>query len=345
MATMNSSIAYAPNGFGADTHVRFLNLSFEQALSVLPENVRNDYKVTYKWFIENSGTVGKSLLGEHLPGTTEGFKTSAQRGIHVPANQDFALSIRVTSKSIYSNDQPRRPLPDGTWLLFYSAHRNNKGNETYSKWNDGLMNCMYCGLPVGVFIQEDGSNYYRALAFVEAYDPLTDTFTLHGPVMSLHESPGRAILPEHSTAPLFLPSPEELSEDLRRLVTLERKTREGQRQFRDTLMRAYQGRCAITGCSVDKTLQAAHIMDYRGYRTNIVNNGLMLRADIHLLFDNSLLSVDPDGMRIITGKRLENTEYSELYGKKLRDTALESERPYADYLKVHFDKFLQLESA
>ena len=58
MATMNSSIAYAPNGFGADAHVRFLNLSFEQALSVLPENVRNDYKVTYKWFIENSGTVG-----------------------------------------------------------------------------------------------------------------------------------------------------------------------------------------------------------------------------------------------------------------------------------------------
>ena len=101
----------------------------------------------------------------------------------------------------------------------------------------------------------------------------------------------------------------------------------------------------MTGCSVDKTLQAAHIMDYRGYRTHVVNNGLLLRADIHLVVDNSLLSVDPDDMRIITGAQLKNTEYSELKGRKLRDTSLESERPYADYLQVHFDKFLQLESA
>ena len=347
MATMHSAIAYAPDGFDSESRIRFLNLTFGQALAILPESVRNDYKVTYEWFIDNSGTVGKTLLGQHLEGTSEGFKTSAQRGIHVPANQDFALSIRVNRKSIYSNDQPRRPLPDGSWLLYYSAHRNNKGNETFAKWNDGLMNCMYCGLPVGVYIQEGpgSSDYYRALAFVEAYDPLTDTFTLHGPVMSLNENPGRALSPEHSSVPLFLPSPEELAEDLRKLVTVERKTREGQRQFRETLMRAYQGRCAMTGCSVDKTLQAAHIMDYRGYRTNVVNNGLMLRADIHLLFDNSLLSVDPEDMRIITGTQLKNTEYSELKGRKLRDTVLESERPFSDYLKVHFDKFLQLESA
>ena len=54
MATMNSSIAYAPNGFGADTHVRFLNLSFEQALSVLPENVRNDFFTRYRWLIDQN---------------------------------------------------------------------------------------------------------------------------------------------------------------------------------------------------------------------------------------------------------------------------------------------------
>ncbi|MBR0403991.1 MAG: hypothetical protein IJI68_02140, partial [Eggerthellaceae bacterium] len=114
MAATHSAFAYAPDGFGAESRIRFLNLTFGQALAILPEGVRNDYKVTYKWFIENSGTVGKTLLGQHLEGTSEGFKTSAQRGIHVPANQDFALSIRVNRKSIYSNDQPRRPLPDGS---------------------------------------------------------------------------------------------------------------------------------------------------------------------------------------------------------------------------------------
>ena len=84
-----------------------------------------------------------------------------------------------------------------------------------------------------------------------------------------------------------------------------------------------------------------------GITASLGTNGkvLMLRADIHLLFDNSLLSVDPEDMRIITGTQLKNTEYSELKGRKLRDTVLESERPFSDYLKVHFDKFLQLESA
>ena len=60
-------------------------------------------------------------------------------------------------------------------------------------------------------------------------------------------------------------------------------------KFRDALIGAYAGRCAITGCSVLDILEAAHITPYLGPDTNHVTNGLLLRADLHTLFDTCLL--------------------------------------------------------
>ena len=69
--------------------------------------------------------------------------------------------------------------------------------------------------------------------------------------------------------------------------------RRGQKRFRDSLIDAYEGRCAITGCSILAVLEAAHIFPYMGPETNASENGLLLRADIHTLFDSKLLAVDP----------------------------------------------------
>ena len=52
-------------------------------------------------------------------------------------------------------------------------------------------------------------------------------------------------------------------------------------------MDAYGGRCAITGYDVEEALQAAHIVPYLGPQSNTVNNGLLLRADVHNLFDST----------------------------------------------------------
>lgn len=348
MATLHNAIAYAPNGFGSDTHVRFLNLSFEQALAVLPENVRNDYATTYQWFIENTGTIGTTTRGKRIPGTSKEFCTSALRGIHKPKNQQFALSISSTTSSKYTSDTQLSVLPDGTWLFYYSEHSNNKGDkETDQRWNDSLINCMNWGLPVGVFLQQrsGADQYYRALAFVEDYNPITRLFTLHGPVLSLSES----VLSKESKdqGRLFdistQPTPEELMKDTRRAVTATRKIRDGQRKFRNAVLSAYQGCCAVTGCSTTEALQAAHILECRGIEANIVSNGLLLRADIHLLYDSALLSIDPDTNQVVTGALLKNTEYSELKGKRIRDTVEESQRPNPDYLKVMLDKYLQLD--
>ena len=79
-------------------------------------------------------------------------------------------------------------------------------------------------------------------------------------------------------------------EKIRRMVTL----RQGQGDFRKALMDAYERRCAITGCTIDDVLEAAHISPYFGAHTNHVTNGLLLRADIHTLFDRGLIKVDAD---------------------------------------------------
>lgn len=76
---------------------------------------------------------------------------------------------------------------------------------------------------------------------------------------------------------------------IERLVTL----RQGQPGFRKKLLEAYR-RCAVTGCTIEAVLEAAHISPYRGTRTNHVTNGLLLRADIHTLFDLGLLRIHGD---------------------------------------------------
>jgi len=64
-----------------------------------------------------------------------------------------------------------------------------------------------------------------------------------------------------------------------RSITLRR----GQMDFRKKLLTAYQERCAVTSCDCVTVLEAAHIKPYGGEETNHVQNGLLLRSDIHVL--------------------------------------------------------------
>jgi HNH endonuclease len=114
--------------------------------------------------------------------------------------------------------------------------------------------------------------------------------------------------------------PDSLSDaDARTRVRRDIVTRQGQSPFRDALMRAYGGRCAVTGCDSPYALEAAHIRPYRGQHTNVVSNGLLLRADIHTLFDLGLLAVNPATLTIVLSDWLPGTHY-----KQFQDTPLTS---------------------
>ncbi|MCU1733610.1 MULTISPECIES: HNH endonuclease [unclassified Pseudomonas] len=103
--------------------------------------------------------------------------------------------------------------------------------------------------------------------------------------------------------------------------------RRGQPRFRKELLRAYQNRCAITGCAIEAILEAAHIHPYQGDKTNVVSNGLLLRADIHTLFDLNLLWIEPDTLQVRLADILLSSEYASLNSKPLTVPANEADHP------------------
>lgn len=103
----------------------------------------------------------------------------------------------------------------------------------------------------------------------------------------------------------------------RRRVLAEITARQGQPVFRQRLLAAYGGRCAISGCPVPEVLQAAHIDPYDGPASNIMPNGLLLRGDLHNLFDSGLLWIDRN-LRVRVAPELGDTEYGSLDGRPLR---------------------------
>jgi predicted restriction endonuclease len=116
-------------------------------------------------------------------------------------------------------------------------------------------------------------------------------------------------------------------------------TRPGQAKFKSELMKAYGGCCAITGCSVEVVLQAAHIISYLGAKTDHPSNGLLLRVDIHQLFDSHSLSINPDTKKVEISSALENTCYEYLAGQPLRLPKSKTERPNPNALSKHYQIF------
>lgn len=110
--------------------------------------------------------------------------------------------------------------------------------------------------------------------------------------------------------------------------------RRGQQGFRSSLIEAYAGQCAITGCSIVEILEAAHVRGYLGEYTNRVDNGLLLRADLHTLFDLHRIWVD-DGFVVRVAESLRGTEYEIYDGQKLRLPKRSTHHPKPEHLSHH----------
>lgn len=100
------------------------------------------------------------------------------------------------------------------------------------------------------------------------------------------------------------------------------KKRLRQSKFRKELLVAYNNTCAVTGSKVVELLEAAHIQPYDGVHTSVVSNGILLRSDIHDLFDiyverKRLINISVDH-RIEVHSSLEGSEYWDYNGKLIR---------------------------
>lgn len=111
--------------------------------------------------------------------------------------------------------------------------------------------------------------------------------------------------------------------------------RQGQQLFRKALLEAYGRKCCVTNCDLPDALNAAHILPYFGPSTNHPTNGLLLRADVHVLFDLGYIGVSTERMTIRISPRLKQTTYFELDGMLIKTPAHVEFRPNKEALDIH----------
>ena len=127
--------------------------------------------------------------------------------------------------------------------------------------------------------------------------------------------------------------------DSRLVVERQIRERRGQQKFRDELRKRYGDACLVTGCKVLHLLEATHIKEYRGESDNHVDNGLLLRADIHTLFDLDLLGVEPTKLTIELHPALfGDKNYAIMAGRNLRCKG--RNRPSIEALKQRYERFV-----
>jgi hypothetical protein len=146
--------------------------------------------------------------------------------------------------------------------------------------------------------------------------------------------------------PELLPSADDADEDhyrsddsdQRPTTNLQVRLRRGARKFRNALLKRFDETCLVTGCKIRDLLEAAHIHPHRGTKDDHPENGLLLRSDIHTMFDLFLLAIEPERLLIQLHPKLQgDAYYREFHGKALN--CAEDVRPSKAELKVRYQEF------
>ncbi len=117
----------------------------------------------------------------------------------------------------------------------------------------------------------------------------------------------------------------------------------GQQAFKALVLTAYDRRCAVTGARIQPTLEAAHIRPVASGGEHRVDNGLLLRSDIHTLFDRGFLGVDPgQHLRVSPRLRSDFGNGEEFYSRAGAPLVIRpsrtADRPSREALEWHMDE-------
>jgi ribosomal protein L37AE/L43A len=115
------------------------------------------------------------------------------------------------------------------------------------------------------------------------------------------------------------------------------RVRKGQQKFRDRLIKQFGYVCAFSGKNHSTALEAAHLYQYSEYGEHHDGGGLLIRRDIHSLFDENLITVDPKTLVIEVHEDLKNIQtYKELIGRKLQVKVTAKTKAW---LETHWETF------
>ena len=121
------------------------------------------------------------------------------------------------------------------------------------------------------------------------------------------------------------------------------RVRIGQAKFRAALLESFGPICAFTGPTHQIALEAAHLYSYAQSGEHVVGGGLLLRRDLHRLFDAGLIGVDPASRSIALAPELQQLHpYGELATQTLR-VPLSNQQ--LAWLRLHWEEHFSLETA
>ncbi len=163
---------------------------------------------------------------------------------------------------------------------------------------------------------------------------------VRGKTYDLTKEPGRTIWREIELglqARGVLPLEERTSERYGEPVLV--RARLGQGSFRVVVTDAYRRRCAVTGEKALPVLVAAHIRPFAEGGEHRVDNGLLLRSDLHILFDRGYVTVTPE-YRLEVSRRLRSDfdngeEYFSWQGQQITLPKKPHPRPSPEFLEWH----------
>jgi putative restriction endonuclease len=289
-------------------------------LSDILARVPERHQSALRWFVNNREKV--------VPWPTpleNGTKLASKaKGIYKPEWSEYALSIRQSLNSPYPDREPVIRT-DGTWSYFYFQENRNPEERDTEYTNRGLFACWQDSIAIGVMRQvaKEPRARYKILGLALVAGWSEGYFILEGfaPTGRSYGRGSAADAVEVMTgAELEAGEAQNLEglADGRERVLASIVRRRGQIQFREQLLDAYEGRCMLSGCDASEALEAAHIIPYLGPDSNHPSNGLLLRADLHTLFDLGLISVESATMTILLSPHLASTSYGEFGDKQLR---------------------------
>jgi putative restriction endonuclease len=116
----------------------------------------------------------------------------------------------------------------------------------------------------------------------------------------------------------------------------------GQQSFQAVVLQAYGRRCAITGAKIRPVLQAAHIRPLPMGGEHRIDNGLLLRSDVHTLYDRGYLGVDPRHRLLVSPRLREEFGNGEQFyaraGEVIAVPERRGDRPNRNFLEWHLDE-------
>ena len=269
---------------------------------------------------------GFQFQGQRIP------LMNPQRGIFKPQQMEYLLSIKTVYPKpggrVWYDDQRdvHKRIFQGEDVVEYAFMGDNPGAAD-NRW---LKEAWRNKIPIIYFLGISPGRYHALLpAYVVDWDPkaLKSKIAFGRPDQEAYEAP------------------EDAAE--RRYILRSVKQRLHQAMFREAVITAYDGRCALSGLPEPILLDAAHIISDKDEKLGqpVVPNGIPLSKIHHSAFDAHLIGIDPDYRLHVAGRLMEKTDgpmleaLKRLHGGKVHLPARKVDWPDRERLEVRFQAF------